>query len=496
MKDTTKILLCCNIRVMYSVFQNAFVRLNLVFRLQAVLAWIHCRRMIEEKYAVKIFYLYISQKEARSDSESALLTARRIHNAIKILPRSTKQKIFNCLRKKNILFHGSNRESSCRWYMGCIELLFGWSSNPGRSLATTAVLSTTRSRPQKRVKAPAGPVQSISRGHTRTRGKVHAAAPPVNPPAPAPASFLSPYSQPPAEAPEDPFQWKDVVESAPTPTPEAQEDIFPADLFSSAPPPSLHSSPPPHPSSNNQMRKMASLGTAMGICSAIALLLFCCLKKSSKNGDGYKDERALLTLSSNDFSTGIYGFFEFFFLFRSFYCMIKYTMVYSYCNFNIAGSSRKSFRLENSSHKEFGTSSGKFMSNLSTKYENHELSGASSSAPIPPLKPPPGKSAPPPPGAPPPPPSGPPPPPPPGPCPPPPKFVRPPPATPKALPGKSQPPLKPPHKSRGDSARGDDSDAESGSQKAKLKPFFWDKTVLMNTDQSMVWHEISAGSFQ
>lgn len=433
----------------------------------AVLAWIHCRRMIDEEYAVKIFDLYIPQKEARSDSESALLTARRIHNAIKILPPSTKQKIFNCLRKKNILFHGSNRQSSCRWFMGCVELLFGWSSNPRRSLATTAVLSTSRSRPRKRVKAPAGPVQSISRSRTRMRGKVHATAPPVNPPAPAPApaSFLSPYSQPPAEAPEDPFQWKDVVESAPTPTPEAQEeDIFPADLFSSAPPPSLHSSPPPHPSSNKQMRKMASLGTAMGICSAIALLLFCCLKKSSKNGDGYKDERALLTLSSNDFSTG---------------------------------SSHKSFRLENSSHKEFGTSSGKFMSNLSTKYENHELSGASSSAPIPPLKPPPGKSALAPPGPPPPPSGPPPPPPPPGPRPPPPpKLVRPPPAPPKALPGKCHPPLKPPHKARSDSARGDDSDAESGSQKAKLKPFFWDKTILTNTDQSMVWHEISSGSFQ
>lgn len=45
------------------------------------------------------------------------------------------------------------------------------------------------------------------------------------------------------------------------------------------------------------------------------------------------------------------------------------------------------------------------------------------------------------------------------------------------------------------SSDGNDLDAESGAQKAKLKPFFWDK-VPAKPDQSMVWHEISAGSFQ
>ncbi|XP_017255322.1 formin-like protein 5 [Daucus carota subsp. sativus] len=36
---------------------------------------------------------------------------------------------------------------------------------------------------------------------------------------------------------------------------------------------------------------------------------------------------------------------------------------------------------------------------------------------------------------------------------------------------------------------------ESDSQKAKLKPFFWDK-VLANPEHSMVWNEIKSGSFQ
>ncbi|KAG2239185.1 hypothetical protein Bca52824_090045 [Brassica carinata] len=45
--------------------------------------------------------------------------------------------------------------------------------------------------------------------------------------------------------------------------------------------------------------------------------------------------------------------------------------------------------------------------------------------------------------------------------------------------------------SSGDSS---DVDSETGAPKTKLKPFFWDK--MANPDQKMVWHEISAGSFQ
>ncbi|KAG2248044.1 hypothetical protein Bca52824_087672 [Brassica carinata] len=44
------------------------------------------------------------------------------------------------------------------------------------------------------------------------------------------------------------------------------------------------------------------------------------------------------------------------------------------------------------------------------------------------------------------------------------------------------------------SGDGSDVDSETGAPKTKLKPFFWDK--MANPDQKMVWHEISAGSFQ
>lgn len=89
---------------------------------------------------------------------------------------------------------------------------------------------------------------------------------------------------------------------------------------------------------------------------------------------------------------------------------------------------------------------------------------------LPPLKPPPGGLAPPP---------GLRPPPPPKPCPP--------------MPPKSK--LVPPApRCQGNSASSEPSD-ESGAPKTKLKPFFWDK-VLASPGHSMVWDEISGGSFQ
>lgn len=38
-------------------------------------------------------------------------------------------------------------------------------------------------------------------------------------------------------------------------------------------------------------------------------------------------------------------------------------------------------------------------------------------------------------------------------------------------------------------------EGETGTPKAKLKPFFWDK-VMANPDSTMVWHQLKAGSFQ
>lgn len=172
-----------------------------------------------------------------------------------------------------------------------------------------------------------------------------------------------------------------------------------------------------------------------------------------------------------------------------------------------------SYSLGNPATKEVnagnGTKPPSFVGNLSVNPENDTsmaegptFDGKSSA--MPPLKPPPGRtdSQPPPEPAPTPAPApaaapaaAPAPPPPPAPrAPPPPplKVGRPPPAPPTAIPGKSQAAPMGPHR-RGPS--GSSMDGDSGAQKTKLKPFFWDK-VLANPGQSMVWHEISAGSFQ
>ncbi|KAJ6366429.1 hypothetical protein OIU77_002916 [Salix suchowensis] len=137
-------------------------------------------------------------------------------------------------------------------------------------------------------------------------------------------------------------------------------------------------------------------------------------------------------------------------------------------NFNLSNNtSQSSFSLGNSSSKEHSSNSGNtnsFQSILSTKHANLLL------------------------------------PPPPGPPPPPPVVAPRPPAPPKVGRAPPVPPskgkLKPsplgPH--RQNSSEGDDLDSEE-APKAKLKPFFWDK-VVANRNHSMVWDEISSGSFQ
>lgn len=51
-------------------------------------------------------------------------------------------------------------------------------------------------------------------------------------------------------------------------------------------------------------------------------------------------------------------------------------------------------------------------------------------------------------------------------------------------------------KSSGNVEVGGDSEGDNGPGKAKLKPFFWDKVQANNTNRSMVWNQLTAGSFQ
>ncbi|KAM3222775.1 formin-like protein 5 [Capsicum annuum] len=212
-------------------------------------------------------------------------------------------------------------------------------------------------------------------------------------------------------------------------------------------------------------------------CAAITVLTAllcicccCCCQCCRRSKKGLNDERPLLSLSSSDYS------------------------------------SHKSSALGSSFNNN---------PNDDSKIEIRRTGPAG----MPPLKPPPGRvvsSAPP---APPPPakpstpaPAAPPPPPPPpgkpssvgsnpstpGPPPPPPMKPGPRPPPPGGPPRPLSTGLKPPRRSHlgsNGSSSASTEEEDTDASKAKLKPFFWDK-VQADTDQSMVWHHVKAGSFQ
>ncbi|KAF3602214.1 hypothetical protein F2Q69_00034611 [Brassica cretica] len=268
-------------------------------------------------------------------------------------------------------------------------------------------------------------------------------------PAPTPQSYdlAAPSSAPsysPAEAPDE--------SSFGGPTKKRAKSIV-------APSQSVPGPPPPPPEKKNDILMdliIAVASTAVLTFFLVALLFLCCFRRNNRKNvvgprNGPRDEGPLLHLS--DLS---------------------------------AGSNENSPKVAATSRRFFTATSKKrsFLSRVSLKRNNHEFSPAeassSSGLPLPP-----GRSS----AAPPLPPQAPPAPRPPPPAPP--KSKPPPPAPPKLV---RPPPAPPKRQGRSSSGDGSDVDSETGAPKTKLKPFFWDK--MANPDQKMVWHEISAGSFQ
>ncbi|XP_041002382.1 formin-like protein 3 isoform X1 [Juglans microcarpa x Juglans regia] len=405
--------------------------------------WIRCRKeLIDRKETLKELELSILHEITR-DIIPAFSTNENIDRSLRVLPPHVRQTVLDCLRRKSLLFHGPIKGAcSENGIINCVEWLFSWPNVPRRYL----VSKSSRMKPPSPAPAPI-------------------------PASTSPRSGLAPYNQVPASTPSP---------SLGAPVGALEETYFSSDIIDPiAPPPPHKRSPPVHhvvpqksPKKHDSSQKekiVLVTATAAGVLAFVALLLLCCLKGSNKkNGakDGKRDEKPLLMLSMSDFS---------------------------------AGSSQNSVSPGNSSRKDFIFDSGKspFLINMSLKHGNNDPSpaGAPASegaepAPFPPLKLPPGRSAPSPPA----PPST--QPTPPAPQPPPPSKVgRPPPAPPKPS-GRNRPSYLGPHRQGNNgSSEGCDLDGESEAPKAKLKPFFWDK-VLANPDQSMVWHEISSGSFQ
>ncbi|XP_050381963.1 formin-like protein 3 [Argentina anserina] len=403
--------------------------------------WYHCRReLIGGIDGVEDLDLYIPH-EAASESETMFFSKSSIHNAILVLPPHVKQTLVACLRKKGIVFHTSDkRDSTNNWLINCFEWLLGTEITPRRYL--------TSASPELKAPSPAPSLAPHS-------------APSL---APSPDSDLAldkgsslSSSRSPSRTIIAPNRKEESSNKKKAPTPAPTR---------SPPKSSGRGSPPPRSSGKGGVDKPAKINSSpsknegmsiikivsISVASAVILLVVvlpiccCCIKRRRKPvGPAHvrlKDDRPLLYISS-------------------------------------AGSSQVSNSVGSS--REF-SASGK-SGNLPKKNENgnesvETKSEATAGPANPSLPPPPGKAAPLPPGPPPPPPLRPRPPPPPK-------------AAPKPMPGKAQiPPLG--HRKANDEEAGD---VGSDSGKTKLKPFFWDK-VNANPDQSMVWHELKAGSFQ
>lgn len=350
---------------------------------------------------------------------------------------SQRHNLLDCLRKKKNppRTFGNDIRSSMNWFSKNPKLLFHWPNSPMRFLA---------GRRAKHIGAgPAlTPAPSPSLSPRRAmRPLAYARLGPHPTPAKSPSSNLQPRA-----------------EAASLPSPPPDVTISPEPSVKDLPSPTPHVAPHSLPKKSKFDKKEIIIGASIGgTVVLVALLLFCFLKaRNNRVGPRHelKDESPLMMVTLSDFS---------------------------------AASSRKSFRF-NTSRKNSRTSSkrfGKAPTSMASSADDHSLAKAPlsedsadgpSNAPMATaLRPPPGRAVPPAPV--------PAPPPPPAPkAPPPPKIARPPPLPPKIKLDKSK-------------AQSEDDDLEPGTSKAKLKPFFWDK-VAAKPDQTMVWHEINAGSFQ
>ncbi|XP_011003252.1 PREDICTED: formin-like protein 3 [Populus euphratica] len=451
-------------------------------------AWIHCwKELVDRNGSFEDFDLDMLQ-EANFELKSRLLTKENIDKSLSVLSPKMKQELLDyCLREKNLHFsyHG---DSSRHSFIECVKFLLHLCNSHRGYLASNTHRQT---KPSLTPSAPA----AASPGYGSAPFNLAAVS--SSSPRRLTLSFFEKKL----------YRLQDMSDSPPPPSPGKHS------------PPSSHFHkqvpPPPVHKGVDQNLIVAVAATAAGTFCFVATLFicWCCckehfvsLRRSSFAGAVVGVVATKLALEVEKEMRG---------LFCTSICLIvmhfqdpglslihcnsyflKNVLIMSQLYLLFSATSQSSFSLGNSSSKEHSSNSGNttFQSNLSTKYGNHDSSLADAPSveahageALPPLKPPPGRTPAPPPPRPPPPP----PPPVAAPRPPvPPKVGRAPPVPPSK--GKLKPSPLGPH--RENPSEGDDLDSEE-APKAKLKPFFWDK-VVANPDHSMVWDEISSGSFQ
>uniref|UniRef100_A0A7N0RJC8 Formin-like protein n=1 Tax=Kalanchoe fedtschenkoi TaxID=63787 RepID=A0A7N0RJC8_KALFE len=428
--------------------------------------WSNCKReVMEMKDSLQDLDFFFAWEASgifnEANSEVALLKKRYWHAVVNSLPHDVKQTLFFCSRRV-----GFNHFIS--WIAKYVSIFHDQPNSQTKYQTRKPPVIRRRQRLPSVLAPASSPFGAPSLSPFGVPSLSPFGTPSSSPwQAPSPSSVLipfsspspSPSSHPPAKAPEEP-----------------------------SPPPKLNLSPPPvvHPiaglphkphsqvpsasDDDDVAHKKKLLIALIALMSAVtiilaALLIYLLKNKNNKVGPRYewKDDKPFPNLTMRNLSAASYQ-------------------------------TSQSFKTAVSS-KEFPVTSGKMQSAANIAYAapdgvvdvktsgtvTGKIDGTVTTV----------ASA-----APPPPPSAPPPPPPPAPAPrppppPPPKVARPPPppsmlkpSPPKGAPGRSSV-----------SGEGDNSRGESEAPKAKLKPFFWDK-VQATDDQSMVWHELKAGSFQ
>ncbi|KAI0495787.1 hypothetical protein KFK09_022090 [Dendrobium nobile] len=230
--------------------------------------------------------------------------------------------------------------------------------------------------------------------------------------------------------------------------------------------PEVHPIPHLSAASNSFQTIIIAVVVTAAATFTLAALCFCCCNRYAgskyQTVKGQKDERPILSLSLSDFSSSSQNSFG---LYKD-----KF------------GSSFKA-----DPNQSATLSDGHSVASSSSELTNAPLNPSPAGVPPPPpLKPPPGRTSVPPPAPPPPRPK-------PKPAPPPPKGGPPlPPKSSSSLPQENSSSYANSYPMQNDSSK---ENVDTDSAKTKLKPFFWDK-VMANPDQSMVWHQLKAGSFQ
>nr|GMC51805.1 formin-like protein 5 [Ipomoea batatas] len=412
---------------------------------------IHAKEAVEDpEFSVRVDK-YKGNRERVSNGRSS--TKEETQKIVNILHPFVKQTLLDCLREKNLMFLVSGEESvSKTWYSKCLDFLFVRSCAPKQ------------------------------RELFQSCGEIPAPSPIVASHSPKPSMPKVAKSSPHADPPVQPFNPRKLSDTA---TVKNSKTNLSYSLKAQS----------------EQSSSAPVAAAAVLVLVAVALLSICCYMICGGGSvKGQNDERPLLSLSSaatsqksfslgsslSDSKSGTHSFHN--------------SNDKMDCNMLMEPQTLSSFKME--------TPVGNDSTRVTPIEDSAPLKPPPGKAGLPPLKPPPASSGPP---APPPPlrpssggPAAPGPPPPPipscgkaGPLPPPPpggagRGGPPPPG-----PGPPRPPgpgggrlvgFRPPMAPFGPSY-------EDDSNKAKLKPFFWDK-VLANPDNTMVWHQIRGGSFQ